>query len=290
MSAIANIQVNGIKTSIIIGCYEHERVKTQDIVIDLWASLYSHNWVSQDKLDTTVDYDELIDFTVSVVSQTTFNLLESLAQHLTNEILMRFTLIREINLTITKLAICGIKAQEIKVGYNQHKSFKVALALGSNSEFLPQQQLITTIEILGEYINDISIGGIYETKPVGYVDQRNFYNTAITGFTTLKPEELLGKIKSIEKLMGKTEILENGPRIIDIDLIFFTDLIYTHNFLTVPHKHAHLRDFVLQPLADIAPDWVHPVLNVSVKELAKKLQHESILKKVDYYKNAAIPS
>ena len=146
--------------------------------------------------------------------------------------------------------------------------------------------MITAIEILGEYLDGIAIGGFYETKPVGYTEQANFYNTAITAYTNLKPEELLGKIKSIEKLMGKTEIIENGPRIIDIDLILVDDLVYTHNFLSVPHKRAHLRDFVLRPLADIAPEWLYPGLNKTIHELSQELvsDESSILKQVDYYK------
>ena len=138
---------------------------------------------------------------------------------------------------------------------------------------------------MGEYINDIKIGGFYETKPVGYTDQNNFYNTAIIGYTSLKPEELLGKIKSIEKLMGKTELIINGPRVIDIDLILFDDLVYQHNFLNVPHKRAHLRDFVLYPLADIAPTWVHPVALKTISEMAQMLTESSIILRTDYYKD-----
>jgi 2-amino-4-hydroxy-6-hydroxymethyldihydropteridine diphosphokinase/dihydroneopterin aldolase len=281
---IASININGIAVSAIIGCYDYERIHTQNLLIDVSAKLYGHNWLNQDKLDTTVDYDELSDYIVSLVSNTHYQLLETLAQFVTSSILDKFPLLQEVELFVTKLSICGVKAREIKVGFKKCRKFKVALALGSNAEFLPQQQLITAIEILGEYIDDIEIGGFYETKPVGFTEQNNFYNTAITGYTSLKPEELLGKIKSIEKLMGKTEIRLNGPRIIDIDLILFDNLVYRHNFLHVPHKNAHLRDFVLYPLSDIAPLWVHPVLNKTIAQLAKKIGKTSIILRMDYYK------
>lgn len=281
---IASIKINGIEAKAIIGCYDYERGSPQELLIDVIAHLYTHNWIKQDKIDITVDYDEICDYIVSIVSNTEFLLLESLTQFVTKSILDKFPLIQNIELNVTKLAICGIKAREIKIGFKKSRKFKVALAIGSNAEFLPQQQLITAIEILGEYIDNIKIGGFYETKPVGYVEQKNFYNTAITGYTTLKPEELLGKIKSIEKLMGKTEIVLNGPRIIDIDLILFDNLIYQHNFLQIPHKSAHIRDFVLYPLADIAPSWVHPVLNKTIADLAKEIGESSIILRTKYYK------
>jgi dihydroneopterin aldolase/2-amino-4-hydroxy-6-hydroxymethyldihydropteridine diphosphokinase len=281
---IASINIKGIETKAIIGCYDYERVKPQDLLIDVIAELYTHNWMKQDKLGTTVDYDEICDYIVSVVSNTEFLLLETLTQFVANGVVDKFPLIKNVEINVTKLAICGIKAREIKVGFKKLRQFKVALALGSNAEFLPQQQLITAIEILGEYVDNIEIGGFYETKPVGYLEQKNFYNTAITGYTTLKPEELLGKIKSIEKLMGKTEIVINGPRIIDIDLILIDNLIYQHNFLHIPHKNAHIRDFVIYPLADIAPSWVHPVLNKTIAQLATEIGESSIIIRTEYYK------
>ncbi|MDQ5921958.1 MAG: dihydroneopterin aldolase / 2-amino-4-hydroxy-6-hydroxymethyldihydropteridine diphosphokinase [Pseudomonadota bacterium] len=277
------IQINGIIASTIIGCYEYERDNIQDLIIDVQAQLYRHNWIIQDELDTTVDYVKLIDHIKAIVPSTNCYLLETLAQRLADELLEYSSLIEQISVTLTKPAICGGMAQEIKVNYVKKRQFKIALALGSNWEFLPQQQIITAIEILGEYINDIKIGGLYETKPVGYLEQRNFYNTAIIGYTSLKPEDLFSKIKSIEKLMGKAEIIRNGPRIIDIDLILFAGLVYTHNFLTIPHKRAYLRDFVLLPLADIAGDWVYPTLNKTINQLVLDLpESNSILRKIEF--------
>ncbi|MCX8514144.1 MAG: 2-amino-4-hydroxy-6-hydroxymethyldihydropteridine diphosphokinase [Pseudomonadota bacterium] len=280
------IQVDGIHVDSIIGCYDYERNNPQPIQINLKVKLYSHNWIEQDLLNTTVNYDELIDYTKSVVVNTNFHLLESLAQHITQELLNKFLLIHEVEIWLSKPVINGIKADAIKIYFKHCRHFEVALALGSNSGFLPQQQLITAIEMLGEVMSKIKIGGFYETLPVGYTEQDNFINTAISGYTDLKPEQLLSKIKSIEKLMGKTEIIINGPRVIDIDLILFSNLTYVHNFLAVPHKEAHNRDFVLKPLADIVPDWVHPDLNKTIKQLLDELpqNNSSILKKINYYK------
>jgi dihydroneopterin aldolase/2-amino-4-hydroxy-6-hydroxymethyldihydropteridine diphosphokinase len=280
------IQIDGIHVESIIGCYDYERNKPQQLQINLNIKLYSYNWIKEDRLNTTVNYDELIDYTKSIVINTNYHLLESLAQYITKNLLEQFLLIHEVEIWLTKPAINGGKADEIKIYFKQRRHFEVALALGSNSGFLPQQQLITAIEMLGEVMSDIKIGGFYETTPLGYANQSNFINTAISGYTDLKPEQLLSKTKSIEKLMGKTEIIINGPRVIDIDLILFSNLNYVHNFLSVPHKEAHNRDFVLKPLSDIVPDWVHPGLNKTIAQLLSELPQNNgtILKKINYYK------
>ena len=279
------IEVSGITTNTIIGCYPHERTTPQKLIIDLSASLHASNWLNPDNLETTVDYDGLIDFVQQEVNSTSYQLLESLAQHLSDKILEHYPIIYQLEIKLTKPAICGVKAQAISVYYDCRRKFKVALALGANCD-LPQQQIVTAIEILGEFVTDIQIGGFYETTPVGGIAQDNFINTAITGYVSLKPEELLAKIKIIEKLMGKYESVKDGPRTIDIDLILFDDLVYQNNFLQLPHKSAHMRDFVLQPLADIALDWVHPLTNKSIGELLSAIPktEKSILHKVEYYK------
>lgn len=273
------ISVNGIACKTIIGCYDYERDKEQDIIIDINLELYNSDWIRPDSLDTTVDYDKLIDFIQKIVPTTRYHLLESLLQWLSEELLKQFSLIGEVHIIVAKPEICGIKARQINVSHTRKRKFKVALALGSN-DTLAQQQIITAIEILGEYVSDMQIGGFYQTLPVGYRKQSNFVNTALIGFVDLRPEELLGKIKTIEKLMGKHEVFVNGPRCIDIDLILFDNLVYTHNFLTVPHKSMHLRDFVLRPLADIDGSWMHPLQNKTIKELLSGLKDASILNEI----------
>jgi dihydroneopterin aldolase / 2-amino-4-hydroxy-6-hydroxymethyldihydropteridine diphosphokinase len=277
------INVNGISTKTIIGCYDYERQKEQEVIIDVSLKLYPSNWIKPDSLEITVDYDNLIDFIQKKVPSTHYHLLESLSQWLSDELLKQYNLVQEAHVVVAKPAICGIKARQINVGHTRERKFRVALALGSN-DTLAQQQIISAIEILGEYVSDIQIGGFYKTAPVGYTQQNDFVNTALIGYVNLRPEELLGKIKTIEKLMGKHEVFVHGPRSIDIDLIFFDNMVYTHNFLTVPHKSMHFRDFVLKPLSDIDGSWVHPIQNKTINELLAELKDTSILNRIEYYK------
>ena len=91
--------------------------------------------------------------------------------------------------------------------------------------------------------------------------------------------------------MGKAEQMINGQRIIDIDIILFGNLAYQNNFLVIPHRDMHNRDFVLKPLAEIAPNWLHPQLKITVSNLYQKLslaQTSYIIKQIPYYKDAPV--
>jgi 2-amino-4-hydroxy-6-hydroxymethyldihydropteridine diphosphokinase len=112
-----------------------------------------------------------------------------------------------------------------------------------------------------------------ETKPWGVEDQPAFINMAVSAETFLEPVELLSALKAIEKTMGRDMDAERwGPRVIDLDIIMYDDLVLDSPELTIPHKHMHERDFVLGPLAEIAPELMHPVFHKSVSELFEALK------------------
>lgn len=108
---------------------------------------------------------------------------------------------------------------------------------------------------------------VYETPPWGYVDQPAFLNQVVMAETYMEPENLLSHLKRLETVLGREPTFENGPRVIDIDILFYDDLILDSPPLIIPHPRLHTRGFVLMPLNDIAPDLVHPVLGKSVSEL-----------------------
>jgi 2-amino-4-hydroxy-6-hydroxymethyldihydropteridine diphosphokinase len=113
---------------------------------------------------------------------------------------------------------------------------------------------------------------MYETEPWGIKDQPKFINMAIEVETDKKPEELLRILKEIEKEIGRTETVKWGPRVIDLDIIFYDDLILKSQDLEIPHPLLHEREFVLKPLCEIAPEKKHPVTGKTVKEMLENLK------------------
>ena len=119
---------------------------------------------------------------------------------------------------------------------------------------------------------------VYETPPWGFEDQPKFLNQVIKAKTYLDPEPLLKHLKRLEVALGRKESFVNGPRLIDIDILFYDDLVMNKPSLVIPHPRLHERGFVLLPLLDIAPDLVHPVYKKAVRELAASCSAEGIEK------------
>jgi 2-amino-4-hydroxy-6-hydroxymethyldihydropteridine diphosphokinase len=119
---------------------------------------------------------------------------------------------------------------------------------------------------------------VYETPPWGFEDQPRFLNQVIKGTTYLDPERLLKHLKRLEVALGRKASFPNGPRSIDMDLLFYDDLVLNKPSLVIPHPRLHERAFVLLPLMDIAPELVHPVTGKTVREMAEQCNAEGIEK------------
>lgn len=147
-----------------------------------------------------------------------------------------------------------------------------AIALGSNLGDREQalQTAISQIRSLGRLV---AVSRFVDTVPVGYVDQPRFLNGVLLLETTLPPVELLRELLAIERRMGRdrANVPVKGPRLIDLDLIFYGNHVVETVELTLPHPAMQDRAFVLEPLAEIAACWIHPVLGESVAEMLAKL-------------------
>lgn len=113
---------------------------------------------------------------------------------------------------------------------------------------------------------------MYETKPWGLEEQSDFINMTVEAETGLSPEKLLKTLKEVEKEIGRKETVRWGPRIIDLDILFYDDIVINIEHLQIPHPLLHKRDFVLFPLSEIAPDKVHPVLKKNIRQLKEEFR------------------
>lgn len=149
---------------------------------------------------------------------------------------------------------------------------KVAIALGSNLGDREQIIRLAAKKLEENFLEEAKLSKVIETEPWGIKEQPRFLNAVTVGFSEWSPSAILDSLKSLERDLGRTQTVRNGPRIIDLDLICYGDLIVRSEKLEVPHPRMTERDFVLVPLLEVWSEWVHPVLNKNVSSLLADLQ------------------
>ncbi len=153
----------------------------------------------------------------------------------------------------------------------------VYLAFGSNLGDR-YSNLAAALQRLRDVVEIRAISSIYETDPVGYLDQPRFYNIVCSGTTVLLAPKLLKYAKEIESALGRQPSFRNGPRLIDIDIIFYDDLLMSQGDLTIPHPRMAERAFVLVPLVEIAPQVVDPISGHTAQELLQNISQKGVKK------------
>lgn len=153
----------------------------------------------------------------------------------------------------------------------------VYLALGSNLGDR-HKHLCDALQGLREVLSIECVSSIYETEPVGYLEQPAFFNLVCKGTTPLSPLELLKVAKDTEVRLGRQATFRNGPRVIDIDILLYDNLCMQKEQLTIPHPRMTERAFVLVPLAEIAPDTIEPEQKRTAQALLSAISRQGVRK------------
>lgn len=157
---------------------------------------------------------------------------------------------------------------------------KVVLLLGTNIGDKLDHLERARLELISEIGEIVKESAIYQTEPWGLKEQETFLNQVIIVETLLRPMRIIEHIWAIEKRMGRNKIEHWGPRIIDIDILFYGEMIYEADNLKIPHPMLHQRKFTLVPLVEIMPKFIHPLLGKSMRQLLEECTDPSEVKKI----------
>jgi dihydroneopterin aldolase/2-amino-4-hydroxy-6-hydroxymethyldihydropteridine diphosphokinase len=256
------------------GVYREENKLGQKFIV--CADLYMDTRAAglSDDIGQSVNYGEVCRLIDKHMREKTFYLIEAAAEDLAKAILLKFDRIERVELEVKKpWAPIGLPIEEVSVKI-ERKWHDAYIGLGSNmgdkwdniNEALKKMSLDDDIKV-------IEVSTLIETRPYGYEEQDDFLNGAVHITTLYSPSELLKCLSEFENLAGRKREIHWGPRTLDLDILFYDDIILDTRELTIPHFDMINRDFVLKPLNEIAPWLRHPVLNKTVAQLYDELKN-----------------
>lgn len=257
------------------GVYPEETALGQKFLINLTLYLDTRVAGKTDDLTKSVNYGEVSHFATTFLREHTCKLIEAAAEQLAKALLLEYTLVRNITVELKKpWAPIGLPLESVSVeitrGWHQ-----VYLAMGSNMGE-KEAYIRGAVEKLSrlESCRVLQVSKLLETKPYGGVEQDDFLNGCMEIETILTPEELLEELHRIEAEADRKREIHWGPRTLDLDILFYDDAIIELPELRIPHIDMKNRDFVLKPLAEIAPYKQHPIYHKTVQELWTELEEK----------------
>ncbi len=269
------IQVKGLKVFAHHGVYPEESAQGQDFFVNVCLYTDTRPAGKADDLEQSVDYGELSMFIDRYMKEHTYKLLESVTENLAREILLRYPKAVSVKISVSKPhAPIPLPFEEVSVSIE--RSFHEAY-IGFGSNVGDREEYIRKgLETL-ENESDIFLlrtSAIIETEPYGGVEMDPVLNGVVKIKTLLTPYELLAVLNRIEAEAKRDRAVHWGPRSLDLDILFYDKLILEDEYLTIPHIDMKNRTFVLEPMAEIAPGFVHPVYGKTVADMLNELKEK----------------
>ena len=266
------IRIIGLKLYAYHGCLEEEKEKGQEFTIDITFHLSLLPAGLTDNLDKTINYAEACEYTCEVFSKYKYNLIETAAEDVANALLLKYELADSVDVTVYKPHAPIMHDFEnvcVSVSRTRHIAY---IAVGSNlgeSKDTIEKAKEMFCKLEGNEI--LKEATLISTKPYGVTDQPDFLNGMIVVRTLLEPHELLDRLHKVESYEKRERTMRWGPRTLDLDIIYYDDLVMGDDELIIPHEDMQNRDFVLKPLLEIAPGKRHPITGDTPEMMLKKL-------------------
>lgn len=258
------------------GVFPEETKLGQKFLISLTMYLQTRPAGLRDDLNASINYGEVSAFITEFTQTHTCLLIEAAAESLAEALLLRYPLLQGVTLELKKpWAPVGLplKTVSVKITRFWHTAY---LGLGSNMGD-KKAYLDGAVEALdalpGCHVEKVS--SYLVTEPYGGVEQDDFLNACLKLKTLLPPEELLHRMHELEQAANRVRLVHWGPRTLDLDILLYDDLVFETEDLVIPHVGMHLREFVLRPLSEIAPNLRHPIFRKTVTELLADLKQEN---------------
>lgn len=254
------------------GAIPEEKVLGQKFVLSFELDVDLRQAGKNDDLTKTVHYGELAQKVEEEFTKTSYDLIEKAAEEICEFVLLNYPLVKKVKLLLKKPWAPTRKHVEYVAVEIERKWNKVYIAAGSNlgdkEETL--KEAIYKIDKRKECVVT-KVSNFYTTDPVGYEDQDQFVNCVFEINTLQTPSELMDTLLEVEKDFKRERIIRWGPRTLDLDIIFYNDIISYDEHILIPHPRAHERQFVMKPMCDINPYYVHPIYRKRVMDISSEL-------------------
>ncbi len=256
------------------GVYKEENVLGQKFVVSAVLYVDTRKAGTNDDLELSVNYGSVCHMINKFMQENTYKLIETVAEKLAEMILISYEPVSQVTIEVKKpWAPIGLPVEcaAVEITRKRHKAY---IALGSNmgdsraliNEAIDKLKAVPQNKVL-------KVSEFIVTKPYGGVKQNDFLNGCLELDTLLEPHELLDLTQKIELEAGRERLIHWGPRTLDLDIIFYDNKVINDERLTVPHIDMKNRDFVLKPMAEIAPYFVHPVYKKTMLKMLEDLNN-----------------